>query len=153
MFDAGVKFDWAARIARADTVRDVLSAERIAALEAHPAELRLRRSLVASKVASAGVALDQEGGQATDPAITAQFTGIAPPEALVRSIRLLVDVGHTGLVIDTLFPVVEIDDHPDIGLGVIALIEPRRVHLFSVVARRALTEAIRSAGIRAGAAA
>ena len=153
MSDARVKFDWAARLAHVDAVCDALTAEGITVLEGHPPETPLRRSVVAPKVAAAGVALDQEGCQATARAITAQFTGAALPEALVSAIRHLVDGGHVGLVIDTCFPFVQIDDHADIGRGVFALIEPRRVRLFNTTAEKALTDAISSVGTHARAAA
>jgi hypothetical protein len=153
MPDPRVKFDWAARLVPVDAVCDALTAEGITVLEGHPTESQLQRSLVASKVAAAGVALDQDGCRATARPIAAQFTGTAPPDLLVRAIRRLVHGAHVGLVIDTCFPFVQIDDHAGIGRGVFALIEPRRVRLFNIAAEKALTAAISSANTQASAAA
>jgi hypothetical protein len=115
-------FHWAFGSTEASAVTTALAMERIVTEPPTPAP-EDQELLMADKLESAGIHLDEESRDAFHPIPRSHVAGHASPRRLARAIERTLSTENVGVIVDTSKNVVEIDEHHDVGRGNVLLID------------------------------
>lgn len=104
---------------------------------------------VMEKLQAAGIHLDQEGSSGLPrPAAATRYVGTTSPQRLVDAISTALSKGRAGLIVDTTGTVIEIDQHPSVGAGLLVLVDEAGSHLLRSGSNRGLLQSIRESAER-----
>jgi hypothetical protein len=144
-----VGFDWRSHPSGASDFLSELESAGVWAHEAGPLSDG-HEAVVLEKLQDAGIHLDQEGSVGMPPPAPAtRYVGTTSPQRLVDALSAALSQGRSGLVVDTNGAVIEIDQHPSVGAGLLVLLDESGAHLLRSGTNRALLQAIRVSADRA----
>jgi hypothetical protein len=115
-------FQWAFGSTEAGAVTTALAMERIVTEPPTPSPDE-QELLMADKLESAGIHLDEESRNGFQPVPRSHVRGHASPRRLARAIERALTTENVGVIVDTSRTVVEIDEHRDVGRGNVLLID------------------------------
>jgi hypothetical protein len=143
-----VEFEWSVRTSDPQAISDALEDAGItfATREVTPDD---REDEMAERLMAVGIHLDQEPSGDFIPRAIARYAGSASPRRLANAFAHVARSARTGFIVDAseAGPVL-IDEHQDVGTGVLALLEPSEARLAHGEQDRAFLRAVRSAGAR-----
>lgn len=145
---AAVTFEWAVRASDPEVVHEVLRRSRVTVQEqhgnGHAADPSIEQALEAL-----GIQLDQGSSGGQVPPVGTTFGGTVSTRRLVRALEEARRHAQLGLIVDTAYSVVQIDEHPEVARGAVALIDTDRARLIGARAERPLREALDAVAARA----
>lgn len=115
-------FQWAFGSTEAGAVTTALAMERIVT-EPPTAATEDHGLMMADKLESAGIHLDEEARDNFDPIPRSHVAGSTSPRRLARAIERALSTENVGVIVDTSKNIVEIDEHHDVGRGNVLLID------------------------------
>jgi len=115
-------FQWAFGSTEASAVTTALAMERIVTEPPTPSPDE-QELLMADKLESAGIHLDEESRNGFQPVPRSHVRGHASPRRLARAIERALTTENVGVIVDTSRTIVEIDEHRDVGRGNVLLID------------------------------
>lgn len=143
-----VTFEWAVRASDPEVVHEVLRRSRVTVQEqrgdGHAADPAIEEALEAL-----GIQLDQGSSGRHVPPVGTTFGGTVSTRRLVRALEAARQHAPLGLIVDTAYSVVQIDEHPEVARGAVALIDTDRARLIGARAERPLREALEAVAARA----
>jgi hypothetical protein len=140
-----VPFDWAFGTTDAGVIGTALASEGIS-VDTTGTAPEERDLVVADKLMSAGIHLDQEPSPAFAAVPRSRYVGEAKPTHLMRAVERALDTTHSGVIVDTTRgSTVEIDQHRDVGKGNVVLIDPSGSRVLRHGTTRLLLQALREA--------
>jgi hypothetical protein len=143
-----VGFDWRTYSSEAPEFLSELEMGGIWAHEAAPLS-DAHEDVVTEKLQAAGIHLDQEGAPGAPPLAPAnRYVGSTSPQRLVDALSAALSKGRSGLIVDTNGTVVEIDQHPRVGAGLLILVDEDGARLLRSGTNRSLLQAVRVAADR-----
>jgi len=142
-----VTFEWAIRGSDPGVVHDALRRSRVGVLE-RAGDGHASDPAVVTALEALGIQLDQEPAGGMAPPIGTVYHGTVSARRLVRALEEARQHAQAGLIVDTAYSVVQIDEHPAVARGAVALIDVDRARLIGTRAERPLREALEAASLR-----
>lgn len=143
-----VTFEWAVRASDPEVVHEVLRRSRVTVREQH-GDGHADDPSIELALEALGIPLDQGSGGAHVPPVETTFGGTVSTRRLVRALEAARQHAQLGLIVDTAYSVVQIDEHPEVARGAVALIDTDRARLIGARAERPLREALEAVAARA----
>ena len=143
-----VTFEWTVRASDPEVVHEVLRRSRVTVQEQH-GDGHADNPSIEQALEALGIQLDQGSSGGHVPPVGTTFGGTVSTRRLVRALEAARQHAQLGLIVDTAYSVVQIDEHPEVARGAVALIDNDRARLIGARAERPLREALEAVAARA----